>query len=244
MKQNKLMWGLTAVAAALGFMFTVQMTSRPTYSSQPTSYIDLRTQVEEQAQEHAILESDISKVNAQLDEYKAAQGSGSSLQQVLEKDEHSVEEQAGILSVNGPGLTVTIQDDPAIAITQFEGEFQQQTDEWVSEVVNTLFGNGATAISINGQRLVTTSSIRLVSGLAGVQGIHVNDNPVTMPYVITAVGNIQDMTAALTLQQLKAYMGEMGEDFIVTPQPGANGVHVPGYQGSLPGQWAKEGSGS
>lgn len=243
MQRRSLIWTVTGVAAALGFMLTVQMTSRPSYRGRPTSYIDLRTQVQEQSQVHQLLEEDVSKANAQLAEYQAASGSQTSMQAVLRKDEISVEEQAGITKLSGPGITVTIQADGLLGATAADTAlFPQTADQWISDVVNVLFGNGATGISINGQRLVTTSSIRLVS-VGGVGGVHVNGHPITSPYTITAVGNIQDMQAALTVGALDGYFAAMGEDFIVKAYTGAKGVEVPGYRGPLPGQYAQEGNG-
>lgn len=245
MRQRRLVWGLTAIAGVLGFMLSVQMTSRPSYSGKTTSYIDLRTQTQEQARVRQILEQDISKAKAQLDEYQAASGSRTSMRQVLQNDELAVEKQAGITPVSGPGITVTIQDDPMQGASPADiALFPNEADQWLSEVINTLFGNGATAICINGQRLVTTSSIRLVTGISGIGGVHVNGHPITMPYVVSAVGNIKNMEAALTVQQLQADFNIMGEDFIVKSYSSAKGVQIPGYDGTLPGQWAKEGSGS
>lgn len=243
MQRRSLVWVATATAAALGFMLTVQLTERPSYNGQPTSYINLRTQVQEQAQEHQILEQDISKANAQLEEFKAASGSQVSMQNVLKKEEKLLEEQAGITPVAGPGITITIQADATLGANATDmAIFPEQADQWLQEVVNVLFGNGATAISINGQRLVTTSSIRLVR-VGAVGGVHVNGHPIETPYVITAVGNLQEMQAALSVQALDGYFAAMGQDFIVKPYTGQSGVLVPGYTGTLPGQWAKEGNG-
>jgi uncharacterized protein YlxW (UPF0749 family) len=242
MKKNKLMWSLTGISAVLGFVLTVQITSRlGTDDLEGTSYIDLRTQVAEQSQEHQILEKDISKETAQLAEFQAAQGSQTNLRAVLEKDAEMIADEAGLRPVSGPGLVITIQDDPALPYDpQFSGTFAKASDQWVSLIVNNLFANGASAISINGQRLVTTSSIRLVStnGLDG--GLQVNTHPIVMPYVITAIGSIQNMTAALTVAKVLQQMNIMSEDCIIKPYPGSEGVSVPGYTGPLPGMWAKE----
>lgn len=243
MPQRKLIWGLTGIAAVLGFMLSIQMTSRAPYKGKTTSYIDLRTQVQEQAQIHQILEKDISKAKAQLDEYQAAGGSRTSMREVLLNDEKTVEKQAGITPVSGSGITITIQDDAMLNANPTDiALFPHEADQWLSEVVNTLFGNDASAISINGQRLVTTSSIRLVTGISGTGGVHINGHPITMPYVVTAVGNVKNMEAALTVEQLQNDFNIMGEDFIVKSFTGSKGVTVPGYNGTLPGQWAKEGS--
>ncbi|GLV14575.1 hypothetical protein Heshes_22590 [Alicyclobacillus hesperidum] len=243
MKRRSLVWGATATATALGFMLTVQLTSQNSFGQQSTSYIDLRTQVQEQAQEHLLLEQQVSKLNAQLAEYRAASGSASELREVLQKDEKSLEQQAGILPTSGPGITITIQPDAKLGANPAQmALFPQQADQWLDEVVNVLLGNGATAISINDQRLVATSAIRLVE-VDGIGGVHVNGHPITTPYVIRAVGNIQDMQAALTVEVLQGYFEAMGEDFIVRSYPQKDGVTVPGYSGPLPGQYAKEGNG-
>ncbi|WP_067620774.1 DUF881 domain-containing protein [Alicyclobacillus acidiphilus] len=243
MNRRSLIWGATFTTMALGFMITLELTSQPSYDSGQTSYIDLRTQVEEQAQEHQLLEQEVSKENAQLAEYKAASGSLSAMRAVLLKDERSVQQQAGILPATGPGITITIQPDAKLGATaQEEALFPQQADQWLQEVVNVLFGNGATAISINDNRLVTTSSIRLVS-VDNIGGVHVNGHPIDYPYIIKAVGNISDMQQALQVQVLQGYFEAMGEDFIVKQYPSKSGVTVPGYTGPLPGQYAKEGNG-
>ncbi|WP_223204044.1 DUF881 domain-containing protein [Alicyclobacillus suci] len=243
MQRRSLILGVSAITTALGFMLTVQITSRPSYSSSPTSYIDLRTQVDELAQEHQILENDISKARVQLDEYQAAKNSGS-LQKVLLNDQKTVEQQAGIAPVSGAGITIEMAYDPSLpTVPEDQAAFPGLQDQMLAEVVNTLFGSGATAVSINGQRLVTTSSIRLVSGLAGITGVNVNKTPITMPYEISAVGNVQTMEAGLTVEQLKDAFNMCGVSFDVTAHTGAHGVQVPGYSGVLPGQWAKEGNG-
>jgi uncharacterized protein YlxW (UPF0749 family) len=243
MKQRKLIWSLTGISAVLGFVLTVQITSRlGSDGLGGTSYLDLRTQIAEQLQEHQILERDISKETAQLAEFQAAAGSQTNMRAVLEKDEEAVAEEAGLSPISGPGLTITIQDDPNLPYDpQFSGTFVKESDQWISLIVNNLFANGATAISINGQRLVTTSSIRLVS-VNGLGGLQVNTHPIVMPYVITAIGSIQNMTAALTVAKIVEQLNLMSEDCIIKPYPGTNGVSVPGYTGPLPGVWAKEGN--
>ncbi len=242
MRQHKLIWSLTGISAVLGFVLTIQITSHLTPSGpESTSFIDLQTQVAEQLQEHQILEKDISKETVQLAEFKAASGSEADLQQALQHDAQTVAEEAGTQFMTGSGLTITIQDDPSLPFDpQFAGTFARESDEWVSLIVNDLFANGAKAISINGQRLVTTSSIRLVSGATGFGGLQVNIHPIVMPYVITAVGSIQNMTAALTVSNVANQLNLMSESCIIKTYPSPSGVTVPSYTGALPGMWAKE----
>jgi uncharacterized protein YlxW (UPF0749 family) len=244
MNRKALALSLTGVSALIGFMMTVQIASRPTTESTAGSYIDYRTQIAEQVQEHAILEQDISKTKAQIAEYHAASGSTDSLQQALAHDAAGVSQAAGTSPLSGPGLLITIRDNPLLPTSsQYADTFGTESDQFISLVVNYLFGNGAQAISINGQRLVTTSSIRLVQGAIGVGGLHINTHVIAQPYVITAIGDTVNMQAALTVNRIQATFNVIGEDFIVKSESGKNALTVPGYQGFLPGTWAKEVSG-
>ncbi|MDP9728396.1 DUF881 domain-containing protein [Alicyclobacillus tolerans] len=247
MKISTMTWTSTGVAALLGFALTVQITSNLSGSSKSSSnnYVSVQTQLTEQAQEHRILEEEISKEAAQIAEYRAAEGSKQEMKAALAADAHTLAEEAGTAPFSGPGITITIENDPNLPFDpQFAGDFYKESDQWIQLIVNYLFSNGASAISINGQRLVTTSSIRLVIGLDGLGGLQINTHPVAMPYVITAIGNVDDMKATLSVYNLQAYMEAMGEAFIVKTYTGKNALTVPAYTGPLPGTWAKEVTGS
>jgi len=64
------------------------------------------------------------------------------------------------------------------------GPQEQVLDEDLQKLVNALWGSGAEAISINGQRLSNLSAIR-VAGSA----ITVNFKSLAPPYTVLAVGN-------------------------------------------------------
>ncbi len=243
MKRNAFIWSLTGISAAIGFMLTVQISSRPQSSSdQLTSYVDLRTQIQEQLQENKVLEEEIAKQNALLLKYKNSAGENSKLLDALKQDAKSVEAAAGLTSVTGPGITIKIQYNPNLPHdSDTAGLFDLIADQEIGLIVNYLFANGAKAISINGQRLVTTSSIRVVPLYDSSSAVlQVNTVPITMPYVITAVGDIDKMKAVLTLYSVADGLRSMQEDCIIKEYPGPNGVTVPRYKGSLPGHWAKE----
>ncbi|MCL6453066.1 MAG: DUF881 domain-containing protein [Alicyclobacillus sp.] len=243
MKRNRLIWSLTGVAAVLGFLLTVQLTSAAPApdSGSLSSYIDLKTEVEEQAQEHVQLLQQIAKAESQVQAYKNAKGHQAAMMEALQQDAATVAKEAGLTSVTGPGITIAISFDPSLPYNaSTAGLFDQDADQELGLIVNDLFANGAQAISINGQRLVTTSSIRLVAGLGGTSDLQVNTVPIESPYVITAVGDIQRMQAILTLNDVVTELALMQERCTITPHTGAEGVTVAGYQGPLPGNFAKE----
>ena len=102
----------------------------------------------------------------------------------------SAEQAAAAVAVSGPGLTVTLADakpttdsDPVGGTTQADAAGTVR-DSDVQLVVNALWAAGAEAISINGQRLGPTSTVRTAG-----EAILVDFQPVSSPYEISAIGN-------------------------------------------------------
>ena len=87
----------------------------------------------------------------------------------------------GFAPVQGPGVRVVVDDGPG-------GDTGRVRDEDLAILVDGLWNAGAEAISINGQRLTALSPIRS-SNVA----IHVNNRPVSPPYVILALGDTSDL---------------------------------------------------
>jgi uncharacterized protein YlxW (UPF0749 family) len=100
------------------------------------------------------------------------------------------EQAAAAVAVTGPGLQVTLADakpttgsDPVGGSTQADAAGTVR-DSDVQLVVNALWASGAEAISINGQRLGPTSTVRTAG-----EAILVDFQPVSSPYEISAVGD-------------------------------------------------------
>jgi uncharacterized protein YlxW (UPF0749 family) len=91
---------------------------------------------------------------------------------------------AGSLPVRGPGIRVTVDDAPG------GGPGQRVLDKDLQKLVNGLWQVGAEAIAINGQRISNLSAIRQAG-----QGITVNFRHVNPPYVVSAIGNRDQMGA-------------------------------------------------
>lgn len=93
---------------------------------------------------------------------------------------------AGFSEVSGPGLTVVLSDAPE--------EVRETSDENINllivhqqdiqAVVNAMWRAGAEAITIQGQRLISTTGIKCAGNSVELQGI-----PYPQPFVIQAVGD-------------------------------------------------------
>jgi uncharacterized protein YlxW (UPF0749 family) len=106
----------------------------------------------------------------------------------LDEDEQAAETRTqrlkartGFTSVQGPGVRIVVDDGP-------DEETGRVRDEDLAVLVDGLWSAGAEAISINGQRLTALAPIRSSS-----VAIHVNNRPVSPPYVILALGDTADL---------------------------------------------------
>ncbi|CAN5147286.1 DUF881 domain-containing protein [soil metagenome] len=104
-----------------------------------------------------------------------------------------LEAAAAAIGVTGPGVTVVVADaesgqqtDPVSGeeITGFPDEAGRVLDIDLQAVVNALWAAGAEAISVGGQRLAPTTTIRTAG-----EAILVDFRPVSSPYMIEAIGD-------------------------------------------------------
>lgn len=134
-----------------------------------------------------------------------------------------LESATGVLAVEGPGLEVTLSDAaPEETVDPISGETIQLVPEAglvldidLQAVVNALWAAGAEAISVDGQRLAPTSSIRTAG-----EAILVDFRPVSSPYLVEAVGNpdllVPRFAGSQTAARYDAYRQLYGIGFELT----------------------------
>ncbi len=89
----------------------------------------------------------------------------------------------GAGKVKGQGVRVVVDDAPNAT-----SDRNKVLDSDLQKLVNGLWEAGAEAISINGQRLTNLSAIRQAG-----QAINVNYRPLTAPYTVLALGNMNTL---------------------------------------------------
>jgi uncharacterized protein YlxW (UPF0749 family) len=101
---------------------------------------------------------------------------------------------AGLTALNGPGLVVTLDDAP---LDQPDSDeippnllVVHQQD--IQAVVNALWAGGAEGVTLQGQRIISTTGIKCVGNTVVLQGV-----PYSPPYRIAAVGPSSAMYDAL-----------------------------------------------
>jgi uncharacterized protein YlxW (UPF0749 family) len=111
------------------------------------------------------------------------------------------EQVAGLTPLRGPGVVVTFDD--AATCRAEQPQDCRILDVDLQLAVNTLFAEGAEAVAINGERLITTSAIR-GAGLS----VLVNYRVLAPPYELAAIGDPETLEAGFRSSRI-------GQDFIV-----------------------------
>lgn len=118
---------------------------------------------------------------------------GAALKPFLAKVKN-LEEPTGLSALHGPGVRVTLDDAPrSVDDADINPNLLVVHQQDIQAFVNALWAGGAEAISLQGQRLISTTGIKCVGNTVVLDGV-----PYSPPYVIRAVGNTIAMNASLT----------------------------------------------
>ena len=140
---------------------------------------------------------------------------------------------AGLQAVHGPGLSVSLDDAPTRRSGQPPASDNPDDlvvhQQDVQSVINALWAGGAEAMTLMGERIVSTSAVRCVGNTLLVQGRLIGP-----PFVIKAIGDRRRMRAALQVEPGVAlflrYVEDYGLRFDVV---NVSTLHLPAYDGPL-----------
>lgn len=135
---------------------------------------------------------------------------------------------AGLTKAIGPGLRVTIGDNPEPPTGDANNYIVHDYD--IRQIVNALWAGGAEAVAINGQRLVGTTAIRCAGST-----ILVNSTRLASPFVISAVGNQGDMEKSLReTKEASDFLNKVSKAFgLIATVERASSLTLPLYEGSV-----------
>ena len=121
-----------------------------------------------------------------------------SLYEELQKAEKELEQvrQAnkllGLTELTGSGVIVTLEDNDQVTAKDLgiEDDISKYLihNNDVINIINELFNAGAEAISINGQRIVSTTAIDCIGSVITVNGVKLSS-----PFKISAIGNPESL---------------------------------------------------
>lgn len=153
---------------------------------------ELLTELQKANNKYEELKEEYEKSQIIVDEYRADESSNdlliSSMTTLLERAEIL----AGLVKVKGQGVVITLADSMDTNIP-VEAGLVHDTD--LMAIVNELRAAGAEAISVNGQRIISTTAIRCVGPT-----IQINEVKVASPFHIKAIGDAKYLESALNIK--------------------------------------------
>ena len=154
---------------------------------------ELSNKVQRLTEENESLENQIKEFQQRIKEYEDAAQDVDKITDTMYKELERIRILAGLSDVEGPGIVVTV-DMKTQTIDEFTGTINTITDEDLLRIVNELNAAGAEAISINEERIVSTTEIRNAGRF-----ININTNSYSTPFIIKAIGEPNNLESALML---------------------------------------------
>jgi uncharacterized protein YlxW (UPF0749 family) len=229
-------WRLATPLVVLlsGGLFAVSAANSEGTDLRPGRYTDLASLVDAQADEYAELEARVADLKGEVDRLTGDVDDAEV--RALRDQVDELMDPAGLEPRSGPGVTVTLSDAPEELIEQAAADDRDvdllvvhQQD--IQAVVNAMWAAGASAVTIEGQRVITTTGIKCEGPSVQLQGV-----PYPQPYEIQAVGDPAAIEAALDDDAaVSGYLEDaadpsiaVGWDFEVEDR-----VEAPAYEGLL-----------
>lgn len=229
MKRGNLIW-VTLVCIILGVIITAQFRTQAGIKSDiPTKRLEEMTNLLKQAEtERDALREQVHKLTVQLSDVLSARNPAADLQEELK----NMQMLAGLTELQGPGVTVTLNDSVLSVQAGQDPNLFLIHDDDLLKLINELKAAGAEAVSINGQRIVGSSEIRCAGPT-----ISVNNTRIAPPYIVQAIGSPESLDSSLNMR------GGIIETFqfwgIQTKIQKAENLTMPAYIGSHIFQYAQ-----
>jgi uncharacterized protein YlxW (UPF0749 family) len=191
------LWPVSAVCVALGALLALQFSSARTLPEIGRGRrADVLAQMFAAAQDKIKeQETEIAALRNQQARFNEAVAKGRQITWLLNDELERLRAASGLKAVQGPGVIIHLDDSKLREEATEDAEVFLIHDYDLWPVVNELRAAGAEAISINDQRIVETTAIRCVGPV-----VHVNNVPLSSPYIIRAIGDPQTLGGALQIK--------------------------------------------
>ena len=188
-----------AVVLLSGALFAVSAKQSDGLDLRGGRLTDLASVVRAERDEAADLTAEAAALNSEVEELSTQLGDRSVAR--VQEEIATLADPAGLTERSGPAIQVTLDDAPMEARLAYEGPpndlVVHQQD--IQAVVNAMWNAGATAVTIQGQRLISTTGIKCEGNQVTLHGI-----PYSPPYVIVGIGDPDRMASELTTDPILA----------------------------------------
>lgn len=224
---------MPVTALLAGLLFATSASTSHGTDLRPGRFAQLTDLVAAAQDAVATQERDAARLRAQVAQDTTAAATGSSVVAAERARSNALAGPAGLEAVSGPGLSVTLDDAPRPAPGQAPASSNPDDlvvhQQDVQSVLNALWAGGAEAMTVMGERIISTSSVRCVGNTLLIEGRLVGP-----PFVIRAIGDPAALRAALDVEPGVALYRQYVDAFGLTYAVAAYRLlHFPAYTGPL-----------
>lgn len=217
------------VMALAGLMMTTAAINSRGHDLRPERDTDMATLVRSQASHNAALQKEAAGLRAQVEDLSKANQTPGVTSSVI-SSASALAPSVGLEAVSGKALRVTLDDAPLSENPDgVDANMLVVHQQDIEMVVNTLWSGGAEAMTIQGQRVISTTAVKCVGNTVVLHGV-----AYAPPYVIEAIGDLNAMQKALdTSEAVRIY-----KEYVSAYQLGwsverAGQVTMPAYTGAV-----------
>lgn len=217
------------VMALAGLMMTTAAINSRGHDLRPERDTDMATLVRNQASHNAALQKEAAGLRAQVEDLSKANQTPGVTSSVI-SSASALAPSVGLEAVSGKALRVTLDDAPLSENPDgVDANMLVVHQQDIQMVVNTLWSGGAEAMTIQGQRVISTTAVKCVGNTVVLHGV-----AYAPPYVIEAIGDLNAMQKALdTSEAVRIY-----KEYVSAYQLGwsverAGQVTMPAYTGAV-----------
>jgi uncharacterized protein YlxW (UPF0749 family) len=221
-------------ALVLGLLVSLRWSADATYSESSLGQVSRTIRQLELEQED--LKQSVGRLRQKLNSRQQDSAASTVRLEELRRELAKQKMRAGLVDVRGPGVRVILNDASQGSTGDASELLVHDFD--LRDVIGVMWLAGAEAVSVNGERIVSSTSVYCVGST-----IMVNDTRLSPPYEVSAIGDPVRLLDTFWnpgyLAELKMRSKRLGLQF----EPiGVESLTVPAYRGSLPQKYAQPGS--
>ncbi len=227
-------WTATGVAALAGLLFATSASTAQGTDLRAGRRLRLAELIATQEREVASLDASARSLSRDVQDKTGEAARRDSRVRRAQDRVDALLGPAGLAAVRGSGLEVSLDDAPRLDAGEERPGDPAPDDLVVHEqdvlaVINALWAGGAEAVSVMGDRIIATSSVRCVGNTLLLHGAVYSP-----PFRLAAIGDPERLTRALDeapgVRVFRSYVDAYGLGFQVVRR---STVDVPAYDGPL-----------
>jgi uncharacterized protein YlxW (UPF0749 family) len=194
---------------------------------------ELKSEILKISERYDNLYEEVDKLEGELERERESSASNNSNLAILEESIKEKNLALGLTEVTGTGIKIILNDGNTLTANPLVNVSDLLVhDGDLMRVVNELFNAGAEAISINGQRIITTTAIECDGNV-----VKINGNKIGAPFEITAIGYPEQLAGVARPGGTIEMLESRGLIVSLTKQ---NSVKIPKYAGNIKFNYAAD----